>query len=552
MFLTSLYDKFLLVTVLLLYVFIVNIYFYIKTNIIVYQMLFMFSLVEPIFNWPAFFWTIASCITSFFYLYVLIFFVSSFYFKLKHKYIAFLLISLILSIDTLYIKFNLTFLLTLNNFNVTYQNALLNNFVNKYHPLLLYGSFVFLLTILILAYYFFNLKNPTLYNNKESLLIKKLTYGALYFITFALLFGSFWAKQEMSWGGWWNWDSSENLGLLIFIIIISVVHKYKIRKLTFYRFYHLLIYIFIITLVYFVIQMTFEDSSHNFDFGLQTLSHSYVIRFDVGFLIPCVFYQVITKIYNLLMNLTQFYLKSMFLISFSIIKFIWLRLIWIFIFYNILFCSLDFLFDVILTYREKPSEDFLSSWWKSFLLYTYAYVLNLFKNYNLTIVLFYYSYLPILISLLFFRLKFLIINRYTLIHLLISLLLLLNFFVNGFNVCEIYYFTKNFETKYLNRLYVTLSTPTYCLTQFFLKKNLTQITNLSCNFDIEGSLDFKNEFTNEYLIYFANNYFVYIIISYVCENFYTQVVLIDYLLFYLILLLGNLFIYYFMTIYTTL
>ena len=114
-------------------------------------------------------------------------------------------------------------LLNLNIYSENFNNLLINS-INKYHPLLLYISiFVFYFTIL-LFYYFLKKPNYVLFL-KIQIFIKFFIQNYIKYIIFSLFLGSFWALQEGSWGGWWNWDPSEVLGLLILFFYIYFFHK---------------------------------------------------------------------------------------------------------------------------------------------------------------------------------------------------------------------------------------------------------------------------------------------------------------------------------------
>jgi cytochrome c biogenesis factor len=80
----------------------------------------------------------------------------------------------------------------------------------------------------------------------------------------ALFLGGWWAFQEGTWGGWWNWDASEMLGLLIGGFGVYLLHL-GITKLSlnYLRTWSLLsLFWFILTYIF--IQLNFELVSHNF------------------------------------------------------------------------------------------------------------------------------------------------------------------------------------------------------------------------------------------------------------------------------------------------
>jgi uncharacterized membrane protein SirB2 len=140
-------------------------------------------------------------------------------------------------------------------------NILLTNTLNKYHPFIFYLSSTAI--FLIWAYRPFLVSKPFL----SAFFIKLFPdYVYIYIILnlWSLWMGSWWALQEGTWGGWWNWDSSEMFGLLISLTLLSIVHSSATnRNLSwlYVKFQYFTIYII---LSYFFIQLNFELASHNF------------------------------------------------------------------------------------------------------------------------------------------------------------------------------------------------------------------------------------------------------------------------------------------------
>jgi cytochrome c biogenesis factor len=147
-------------------------------------------------------------------------------------------------------------------------NTLLTNSLNRYHPYLFYFC----------ASYFLYENSQTLikrtnftYNKSRTLNIMELGREryALLCVSFLFLYlGAWWANQEGNWGGWWNSDSSEMLGLLLGLLPLVLIHQrliwYRTDKLN-----YLTRKIFILfTLFYYFLQINYELSSHNF--GLQS------------------------------------------------------------------------------------------------------------------------------------------------------------------------------------------------------------------------------------------------------------------------------------------
>jgi len=209
-----------------------------------------------------FFWTTFLYLPSFFFLILLINVLSTNFKSIR---------SLSIYLVTLYILYNIEIfdflILNLNfeisNLNITGVNLLLTNNLNKYHPLIFYTSVVLLLNLLYQNYsIWFNslLFTKTYISNYTYFNINSVTVINL----LALFLGSWWALQEGTWGGWWNWDPSEVLGLLFAFTGLLYLHSritYLTTQLSLYR----LVYIVILIIFsYIFIQLNFDLVSHNF------------------------------------------------------------------------------------------------------------------------------------------------------------------------------------------------------------------------------------------------------------------------------------------------
>ena len=183
------------------------------------------------------------------------------YYKLKFLVILSLL--LIITCDVLnYWILNLNntlVLLHLENFN-----NLLSNSVNKYHPGVFYMTslpivcFLFCKNTLIIL----NLLNFTLYTSYRY--TRSLVNKNLILITFTIFLGGWWALQEGSWGGWWNWDPSEVFGLLFIFIYAWQAHKIWYKHQAYCIIKNQIILFYCTFLVYVFIQLNFDLVSHNF------------------------------------------------------------------------------------------------------------------------------------------------------------------------------------------------------------------------------------------------------------------------------------------------
>lgn len=157
--------------------------------------------------------------------------------------------------------------LNVNDVMTTYteygSNVLLTNPLNRYHPFVFYLSAIsfFLVTAPSVSTWI----NFNTFQVRLSLQITKtLSWLSTHVNLIALFMGSWWALQEGTWGGWWNWDSSETLGLEVSIFILVLIHtsaavknfvRLTLRSTLFLSFF---------ISSYFFIQLNFELVSHNF------------------------------------------------------------------------------------------------------------------------------------------------------------------------------------------------------------------------------------------------------------------------------------------------
>jgi hypothetical protein len=142
-------------------------------------------------------------------------------------------------------------------------NTLLTNTLNRYHPLVFYASLFSIFGIFFLLKTFFI--QCTKFSVAQLLVITyKVAWSGVTINLFGLWMGSWWALQEGTWGGWWNWDSSETFGLVVSLLLLSVMHApLNIEQWNFLKL-KLLIMIYFFILSFFFIQLNFELVSHNF------------------------------------------------------------------------------------------------------------------------------------------------------------------------------------------------------------------------------------------------------------------------------------------------
>ena len=236
----------------------------------------------------------------------------------------------------------ITELLDFTTFNLTWKateltqfNTLLTNSLNKYHPFIFFVStlFYYYYTLLIMFY------NETKRYTVTILLIKiKQSNSILFLVNLtALTLGGIWAFQEASWGGFWNWDSSETFGLTFLLVSLYLTHV----RTTISSFYELInavsIYFKLIILLYCFIQLNFDLVSHNFGakffyFFSNSLFYEEVICISMLLVVTfiTIWWGGITQLKLLTMNQTQNYVRTSTVYMYPIIIWILVCLILIY------------------------------------------------------------------------------------------------------------------------------------------------------------------------------------------------------------------------------
>lgn len=142
-----------------------------------------------------------------------------------------------------------------------HENVLLNNAINKVHPLLLHSSaYIFLMSLNVRTSFVWQYQNNILYYFCKRLRL------VFYVLLFTLYLGSWWAIQEGSWGGWWNWDISEIFGLIFFFRVIVCYHILNLLAYMPNVIYYFNNALFFFAVFYCSMQINFSLVSHNFGF----------------------------------------------------------------------------------------------------------------------------------------------------------------------------------------------------------------------------------------------------------------------------------------------
>ena len=143
-------------------------------------------------------------------------------------------------------------------------NILLANLLNKYHPFIFYLSVVVLYYLWIAASVDLIQPANQLTSNARLYATKLLAVTVLSCNYTALWLGSWWAFQEGTWGGWWNSDASEMLGLLVLLLPIVLIHSKLTYLKTWRAGFSVSLGCLSFLAVYYFTQVNYELTSHNF------------------------------------------------------------------------------------------------------------------------------------------------------------------------------------------------------------------------------------------------------------------------------------------------
>lgn len=193
----------------------------------------------------------------------------------------------------LYLLWSVLNYYNLNNYNYSFSttphkfNNLLNNPLNKYHPAIFFISLTFLFNTSPYIEFSHSLRTSSSLNMQQVNTYKNLCskFNILIFIVYISLYaGSWWALQEGSWGGWWNWDPSEVFGLLILIYFLFLLHTQYGPNPQYYSVYYYINWCIKILFLYTLIQTSYTVISHNF--GLSILDYGFInLNFNLIILI---------------------------------------------------------------------------------------------------------------------------------------------------------------------------------------------------------------------------------------------------------------------------
>ena len=356
-------------------------------------------------------------------------------------------------------------------------------------------------------------------------LFYKSSYYYVLLLFFTLYLGSWWALQEGSWGGWWNWDPSEVFGLVITYFYLIIVHNSSTIK--FYYSLKILRILFTTYLViYFLIQLNFGLVSHNFgtriDWFVST-DFYYLLFFIFSFILILFFLTnvFIFSKYLVLYNskttqsinnscfrvlLLFFILLLQFLLSFIFIfnDFFW-KFMQLNMFNNLFIWDINttIVFLLILFFVPLMSYYYSSAFTPLYLIFnnfwflvvsTFSFRNNLYYLSHIILLVFIFrSYLSEYSSLVFYNPGF-----YP--HENINSLLLNSSFVNDLTLYPSYEFIKS-SKNFISFLETTPSSQSFTFDSFLSKTN--QTLNLSTGLNSYMITVFESFSLNLNLIFFT-------------------------------------------------
>ena len=162
------------------------------------------------------------------WLLVLTLFILIFILKTKHQPIKYKLLTLIFQ-QIIIIGFFLFLIETSNPFNYLYPvpdeglglNPILQDPALAIHPPILYLGYVGSSIIFSSALAATSLN---LISKNWASHIKKWVLISWVFLTLGILLGSIWAYYELGWGGFWFWDPVENVSLMPWLVLTTLLH----------------------------------------------------------------------------------------------------------------------------------------------------------------------------------------------------------------------------------------------------------------------------------------------------------------------------------------
>ncbi len=504
---------------------------------------FKLSINENYLSFLSFFWINHWYIT--FFISFLLIFLCSYIYNGKYVYIqpAAIFLFIVFYFFEIQTNFMSFFNLSLFDINSNENNFFLNNNLNKYHPSFLYLSFFFFF-ITYLSYFVIKTITP-FYNliNSMEIIKKNSTIVSIIFNTIALLMGSWWAVQEGSWGGWWNWDSSETLGLTVSLFLLLYFHYCKEKHnflLSFFFFFAIILYLFLIS--YYLVQLSFDLTSHNFGIKFFFFFNNNLLILELlnfFFFSIFIFFSSFYFFFTVFLNLPPYCINFNLRTAIKIKKqgSFFFTFIFLCMYVGIFITSFADLFNFFL-FKTLGINFLNKNFSPIFFLYTY---LNFF--------LFFFFFFEFFSSFLFlynkfFLLPFFIFNNFsTVVHFFIFLFFNLTFLISNLNF--VYFYVENiFKEFFIETNVVSLFTNFTIINNLFVENlniyfiNIDQILNsfwkisidISKNNNFFSLLSSTSSFLN---LFSVNNDFINFLL--VVQNQYSLFILFFFFFFFFLI-----------------
>jgi len=463
------------------------------------------NLNDALFNMYHFLWVTALYLSPFYFIVWALFLFFSFRYKALQYLSFFSFLYFLYIVEVLdFVMFNWQ-TITLNTTLLQFNTLLVNN-LNKIHPFIFYSG-----TFLTFNFFIINilLKSTTVrfilpFQLKQLIKVSPITL--LTSLT-ALFLGSWWAVQEGTWGGWWNWDPSETFGLLFLLLTLINLHTTFYIEDSSRLLKKIKTLIYILVLSYFFIQLNFDLVSHNFGvkffYFFNNKLFFYVIILLTFFYFSWTFFKLTTchLSHTLLKNLTLksdittrwirnlvlLYIQWLILIVLLVSFFILFNyFIWNFVNFNL------FNFDLDRNVANTIFLLFLGFWVYHFDLILILTVVLLCAVLNNFLFLFWYF--------LFRQGSFIVKLHQTLILFFLLNLLSIN---NSFILWSIYTFT---EELLLGNNLLDTGLVTFTCDYIFIDKNVIYKTSLSNWFTSWNFFLYSNTpVANTFFLTFSNS-----------------------------------------------
>jgi len=164
------------------------------------------------------------------------------------------------------------------------------------HPVLIFLTYTLIFYLIL---FYSNLNNKKLFNQIYSIKKNKseIKLGVVISVN-AIFLGSWWANQELGWGGWWSWDMVELINLIMTWTFLLKIHK---RGSLFFDLPKKSVFLWFI---FFHLSVRYDlfNSIHSF-------SNVYLLEYDSFFIYYLILYYLITYKIKISKNLNDAYLS---------------------------------------------------------------------------------------------------------------------------------------------------------------------------------------------------------------------------------------------------